>query len=225
MFHVKHGLERATPRGRSTGRTVAENRGRGRPYGSRRRRSQDSRHHLRRGAGATPIQHHHRSTRQSATAPGGQPRAERRPVDEPPAFRRPSRPARRRAHGRSEPPLDQPTEGELSPAGCWHLEAEPRPSPPANDGLAAGHVARPAHSRSRARLSRCQRRPGTSLSGMSWHRTSEPQGCGGEGSSAHRRSAGLAHPCRPSLPADRPRGPTRPSRPGRPDPAVPTSRE
>ena len=68
MFHVKHGPTPASPMESSPGRTGAESRGRERPCGSRRRRSQNSRNHLRRGAGATHIQPHQCSTRQSATA-------------------------------------------------------------------------------------------------------------------------------------------------------------
>ena len=79
MFHVKRGPTRASPAGRSADRTGGGSRGRGQLYGSRRRRSLNSRHHLRCGAGAGPIQPHGWSTRQSATAPGGRARAERCP--------------------------------------------------------------------------------------------------------------------------------------------------
>ena len=81
MFHVKRCLGRATRAGSSAARRAAGNRGRERPCGFRRPRSQTSRHHLRRGAGAGPIQPHGASTRQSATASGGQQSAHRRPVE------------------------------------------------------------------------------------------------------------------------------------------------
>ena len=89
MFHVKRCLARATRAGSSAARRAAGNRGRERPCGFRRPRSQTSRHHLRRGAGAGPIQPHGASTRQSATATGGQQSAHRRPVEGPTAARGP----------------------------------------------------------------------------------------------------------------------------------------
>ena len=135
MFHVKRCPALAIRGGSSAARRAAGNRGRERPCGFRRPRSQTSRHHLRRGAGAGPIQPHGASTRQSATAAGGQLLAHRHPVDAADAASGPggARPGARRAWGTRPRSQRAPEAGQQGrAAGCSAAPASPRSGDPSS---------------------------------------------------------------------------------------------